>query len=123
MVSKAVKRAIIVLFVLAVTAGVAALAGVGTQVGHLAGVVSRQDQQARVQAATITQLRTQQLAGCAFAADLGSVPIPDKPRPSRLGVLLVTDSRAQWRGAHCPGKLPVPPGLAKWARYYHLPVS
>jgi hypothetical protein len=48
------------------------------------------------------------------------VPLPDKPRPSRLGVSLVTDDRAQWRALHCPGTLPVPPGLAKWAAVYHL---
>jgi len=84
------------------------------------GSASRLDAQARVQAATIRQLRAQQLAGCAFARDLGTVPVPDKPRPSKLGISLVTDSRAQWRGLHCPGTLPVPPGLAKWAAVYHL---
>jgi hypothetical protein len=88
---------------------------------------SRQDAQSRVQDKTIAQLRAQQaqlrvqqLAACGFARDLGSVPLPDKPRPSRLGVSLVTDDRAQWRALHCPGTLPVPPGLAKWAAVYHL---
>lgn len=68
----------------------------------------------------VGQLRAQQLAGCAFAAHLGSAALPDRPRPGKLGVQLVTDSRAQWRALHCPGALPVPPGLAKWAAFYHL---
>lgn len=71
--------------------------------------------------AQVDKLGSQQRAACAFAADLGSAPLPDKPKPGKLGVSLVTDSRAQWRGLHCPGTLPVPPGLAKWAAYYHLP--
>lgn len=79
-------------------------------------------QQAQLRAEQ-AQLRAQQLAGCGFARDLGSVPIPDKPRPGKLGVSLVTDSRAQWRALHCPGTLPVPPGLAHWAAYFHLPVN
>lgn len=66
------------------------------------------------------QLRQQQLAGCAFAADIGTLPVTGTPRPSRLAVSLVADSRAQWRGLHCPGTLPVPPGLERWAAYYHL---
>ena len=109
---------------LMVIVGAALLAGVGSllaSVAYASSATHRLDAQARVQAATIAQLRAQQLAGCAFAADIGSVPLAASPRPSRLGVLLVTDSRAQWRGAHCPGTLPVPPGLAHWAAYYHLP--
>lgn len=82
---------------------------------------ARQDAQARAQAATIAQLQTQLQAACGFARDLGSVPLPGKPRPSRLGVSLLADSRAQWRALRCPGELPPPsPGLAHWAAYYHL---
>lgn len=76
---------------------------------------------AAAQDKTIAQLRAQQLAACGFARDLGGVPLPDKPRPSKLGVSLVVDSRAQWRTLHCPGTLPVPPGLARWAKVYGLP--
>jgi hypothetical protein len=68
----------------------------------------------------ISQLERQQQASCAFASDVGSVPLPDSPRPSKLGVSLVTDARAQWRELHCPGALAPSPGLAKWAAYYHL---
>lgn len=71
----------------------------------------------------VDQLRTQLQASCAFAADIGSVPLPDSPTPSKLGVSLVVDSRAQWRELRCPGPLPEPPGLAKWAAYYRLPGS
>lgn len=71
----------------------------------------------------ISQLERQQQASCAFAADVGSVPLPDSPRPSKLGVSLVADSRAQWRELHCPGVLSPSPGLTKWAAYYELPAS
>lgn len=72
---------------------------------------------------TVAQLRSQQLAGCAFAAHLGSAALPDRPRPGRLGVQLVTDSRAQWRALHCPGSLPPGTGLVKWAHFYRLPAG
>jgi hypothetical protein len=78
---------------------------------------------ASAQDATITQLRTQLQASCAFAADVGSVALPASPRPSRLGVLIVSDARSQWRKLHCPGSLAPAPGLARWAAYYHLPGS
>jgi len=71
----------------------------------------------------VGKLQTSVLASCAFAADIGTVPIPAKPRPSKLGVQLVADSRAQWRKLGCPGSLPVPPGFARWAAVYHLPSS
>jgi len=73
--------------------------------------------------AQLAALRRAVLASCAFAADIGSVPVPDRPRPSKLGVQLVADSRAQWRELGCPGRLPVPPGFAHWALVYHLPSS
>ena len=98
--SKGLGRSVVALFVVALALGGAALFAVNTQVG---------------------KLQAQQQAACGFAHDLGSVPIASSPKPSRLGVSLVTDSRAQWRALHCPGTLPVPPGLARWAAYYHLP--
>ncbi len=69
------------------------------------------------------QLQLQQQASCAFAADLGSAPLPSSPRPSRLGVSIIADSRAWWHRNDCPGTLPSSPSLARWAAYYHLPVS
>ena len=72
---------------------------------------------------TAGQLRTQLQAACGFAHDLGTATLPASPRPSRFGVSLVADARAQWRALRCPGDLPVPPGLARWAAYYHLEAS
>lgn len=70
----------------------------------------------------VSNLRTAVLASCAFAADLGSVPIPPAPKPSKLGISLVADSRQQWRKLGCPGHLPPPqPVFARWARIYGLP--
>lgn len=73
--------------------------------------------------AQVGQLRAQQQAACAVAADVGSAPVQSSPKPGRLGVSIVVDFRAQWRALHCPGTLPVPPGLEKWARFYRIPVS
>jgi hypothetical protein len=85
--------------------------------------IAKQDAQARVQAATIAQLRRQLLASCNAAADLGTVPLPAKPLPSRLAVKIVTDNRAAWYGNGCPGTLPVPAGLAAAAARYGIPVN
>lgn len=68
-------------------------------------------------------LRAQQLAACAFARDLGSAPLPASPRPSKLGVSIIADSRAWWHANNCPGDLPASPGLAHWEAVYHLPAS
>jgi hypothetical protein len=66
-------------------------------------------------------------AECHFNYDLGGVPITVNPatrKASVLGVKIVADSRAAWRGLGCPGLLPSPsPSFAHWARYYHLPAS
>jgi hypothetical protein len=89
-----------------------------------AGTIAQLNAQARVQAATIAQLRAQLLASCGFAADIGGAPLPAAPRPSKLGVSIIADSRAQWLALRCPGSLPPPsPGLVKWGPYYHKPVS
>lgn len=101
---------VVVLFVIAVMIAV---------VAYFAAV-SHANSTARTQDETIAQLRTQLMASCAFAADIGGAPLPDSPKPGKLGVSIVVDSRAQWRALHCPGQLPVPRGLAKWAAYYHL---
>lgn len=111
------------------------LTSLGFTVVYATTTAHRQDAQSHRQDVTITRLnatiaqlraqqgllRRQQLAGCASAADIGSVPLQSAPKPSRLGVSLVVDFRHQWRALHCPGVLPVPPGLAGWAAFYHLP--
>lgn len=71
----------------------------------------------------VAQLQTQLQAACGFAHDLGGVSLPASPKPSRLGVSIVADSRAQWRELRCPGTLPPAPGLAHWAKVYGLPGS
>lgn len=66
-------------------------------------------------------------AECHFNYDLGGVPITVNPatgKASVLGVKIVADSRAAWRGLGCPGRLPSPsPSFVKWALYYHLPAN
>lgn len=96
------------------------VAGVFFSITYANRTAGKQDATITQLQAQQAQLQSQQQAACAFAADVGSVPLPDAPRPTKLGVSLVVDSRAQWRKLHCPGTLPVPPGLAKWAAYYHL---
>ena len=93
--------------------------------GQLQAQARAQAATAKVQAATIAQLRRQQLTACNAAADLGTVPLPAKPPPSRFAVRIVTDNRAAWYGNGCgrPGSLPVPPGLAAAAARYGIPVN
>src|SRR5258707_12749320 len=105
------RRRLLSFIALAVAMLVTGLASVAASVIYANVTAASQAAQSRVQDATIAQLRAQQLAACAFAADVGTVPLPDAPRPSRLGVSIVADSRAQWRGLHCPGTLPPSPGL------------
>lgn len=70
----------------------------------------------------VGKLRAAVLASCAFAADLGSAPLPATGKVAKLGVSIVADSRAQWRKLGCPGHLAPPgPGFVRWARYYRLP--
>lgn len=121
--TRGARRAVIVLFTILAVGFLANLAYTSTQVSHVTHVVREQDGQARRQAAVIAQLRAQLLASCAFADDLGTAPLPASPKPGKLGVKLVADSRQQWRQLRCPGTLPVPPGLARWAAFYHLPSS
>lgn len=123
--TRGARRAVIILFVITFALAAGNLIFSSGQVNHLAGVVHKQDAQARVQAATVAQLREQLLAACGSAGDLGSIPIPQKPKPSRLAISLVTNNRLQWRALHCPGSLPTAAslGLARWAAYYHLPAS
>jgi hypothetical protein len=72
----------------------------------------------------VNQLRAATRSACQFAADLAGAPVVASPagKASRLGVSIVSDSRQQWRGLGCPGRLAPPaPSFVKWARYYHLP--
>jgi hypothetical protein len=75
----------------------------------------------------IGQLRAAVLSECAFAADLAGAPVSVAPatgKAAKLGVSIVADSRVQWRGLGCPGRLAPPaPSFVRWARYYHLPSS
>jgi hypothetical protein len=99
------RRAVVVLFALMLMIGGADLFFTASEVGKLRAAV---------------------LASCAFAADLAGAPIVTSPpvRPSKLGVTIVADSRAQWRNLGCPGHLAPPaPSFVKWARFYHLPAS
>lgn len=114
----------------AAVALVAGAASLTASVTYANSAAHRQDAAARVQDktiaqlnATIAQLRRQQLTSCNAAADLGTVPLPAKPPPSRLAVRIVTDNRAAWYGNGCPGALPVPAGLAAAAARYGIPVN
>ena len=74
----------------------------------------------------VDQLRAAVQSECAFAADVGNAPVtgPNVSRPSKLGVSLVADSRAQFRRLGCPGHLPLPQSaFVRWARFYHLPAG
>ncbi len=66
-------------------------------------------------------------SSCKFNADLAGLPITVSPATGKatlLGVQIVSDARATWRGLGCPGMLPPPsPSFAKWARYYRLPAG
>jgi hypothetical protein len=114
------RRRLLNLVVLAVAMLVTGMGSLAASVGYANMTAHRQDSQQRTQDKTIAQLRVQLQASCGFAHDLGTATLPAAPRPSRFGVSLVVDARAQWRALHCPGELPVPPGLARWAAFYHL---
>lgn len=66
-------------------------------------------------------------SSCDFYHDLAGLPpspvATGKP-PTKLGVSIIVHSRLAFRGDHCAGTIPpASPALARWARYYHLPVS
>lgn len=64
-------------------------------------------------------------ASCAFYRDLAPVPVTTGPngKASRLGVQIISDSRAAFVGQTCPGQLPPPsPSLIRWARYYGIAI-
>ena len=119
------RRRLLNFVIVAGAALLAAAAAVAVVIVYVNVTTGQLRAQARTQAATIAQLRRQQLAACNATADLGTVPLPAKPPPSRFAVRIVTDNRAQWYGLGCglPGSLPVPPGLAAAAARYGIPVN
>lgn len=79
-------------------------------------------QQARLHAAVLKL--------CQFNADLGDAaadPVTLNPathKASELGIQILADSRAAWRGLGCPGHLRHPsPSFIRWARAYDLPAN
>jgi hypothetical protein len=124
------RRRLLNFIIIAVAALTVGAASFGASVIYANVTAGRLATQARVQDktiarlnATIAQQRRQLLASCNAAADLGTVPLPAKPPPSRFAVKIVTDNRAAWYGNGCPGSLPVPPGLAVAAARWHVPVN
>jgi hypothetical protein len=104
--SRRVSLAVVVLFVFCAAGIVGNLLFTAGEVGQLRGAVQSE---------------------CAFAADVSSAPVVTagvSARPSKLGVSIVADSRAQFRRLGCPGRLAPPqPSFTRWARYYGLPDS
>lgn len=79
---------------------------------------------ARTRAALEVALARQR-ASCGFYHDLTPLPITTGPtgKASRLGVQIVSDSRATYVGQGCPGPLPPPdPSFVRWARYFGIPI-
>lgn len=75
--------------------------------------------------ATLAQALERQRASCAFYRDLAPVPITVGPtgKASKLGVQIVSDSRAAFVGQACPGLLPAPArSFVRWARFYGIPI-
>lgn len=110
--------ALCVLFVVAIAIGAANLLFTSSQVHHVAATNEKLTQ--------AVALEQQQIrADCGFYGHLSGLPITDPPgpgNPSRLGVQIISDSRASFLGHGCPGHLPPPdPSFAKWAAFYHLP--
>jgi hypothetical protein len=65
-------------------------------------------------------------ASCRFWRTLAPLPVTiaqQTGRPSSLGISIIAESRAAYAGQDC-GKLPpADPSFAKWAKFYHLPIS
>lgn len=78
------------------------------------------------QQALIAQQETELHASCKFWEALAGIdvqPPPPTPKPSKLGVSIVADSRIAFLGQSC-GQIPdASASLVKWAAYYHLPLK
>ena len=73
-------------------------------------------------------LQTRQLTQCQFNHDLGDlaavkvVVSPQTHKASKVGIAIVADSRAAFRGLGCRGHLATPvPSFSHWAKVYGLP--
>lgn len=65
------------------------------------------------------------VAACDFYRDLSGVPVTAQPplkQPSRLGVLIVVDSRVAAHGLGCLNIPAADPSVKRWAAYYHIPL-
>ncbi len=71
--------------------------------------------------ATVIVIQQNRLeASCKFYNLIATLPVANTPTPSRLGVLLVLDSRAAYVGQGC-GSLPAPSvNLKRWTAHYGL---
>ncbi|HEX7995896.1 MAG TPA: hypothetical protein VF506_18405 [Streptosporangiaceae bacterium] len=75
-------------------------------------------------------LQTRQLTQCQFNRDLGNLAKvkvalnPKTHKASKVGIAIVADSRAAFRGLGCRGELDKPgPSFIHWARIYKLPAN
>lgn len=65
-------------------------------------------------------------SSCFLDRDIAGIPltaVPPARLPSELLVVIAADARFAYIGSNCPGSLPPNPSLARWARYYHIPLS
>lgn len=76
--------------------------------------------------AVIAQQQSELHASCKFWNALAGIdvqPPPPTPKPSKLGVSIVADSRIAFLGQSC-GQIPdASASLVKWAAFYHLPLK
>jgi hypothetical protein len=117
--ARALAYAVCVLFVVGIAIGAANLLFTSSQVHQ---VKKNSDGLEKALALEQKQIR----ADCGFYLHLSGLPVTDPPGPgdpSRLGVQIISDSRASFTGHGCPGHLPAPDAsFVKWAGFYHLPV-
>ena len=125
--------AVIVLFIFTIAIGISNLLFTNSQVSTVRSTQSEASQntialqrQNDPLQATIARQEQQIRADCHFDADLAGLPIASGPngKPSELGVKIISDSRATFRGHGCPGSLPPPdPSYLAGAKLYGLPAN
>lgn len=59
-------------------------------------------------------------AECSFFHDIGTVPLPNVPKPSKLAVSLVSHSIGAYTGLGCGSAVKIDPRLSYWEHYYHI---